>query len=524
MMKNKAITLLTCLTAWVACAQGQNYISLDEARGVVDAYYSSLQMIISDPRGDGSINGQKMLYLAVGKDNNGNAINGELAVPNDLEQLTNRSTNGNTRLANYLGSLRDMASNDGFALQYQTRKCEYLRGPEMKSEESDPTFARVVVNKTITSTKFGKTAIDDTLYVDAHTKSIAIVTNKFGTTYRQDIARMDYANLKPYAARMYADKNYNEAFRAYERILQFNPVDEEASYSLGVMCYKGQGCTQYPKKVRDHMAEFYWQKSMKGLERLKETYNRRNTMHYTCYSNLESSPFNCNRMLVIKRDLSKDDFKFGYMSPNGDLVIGQEYSYGFPFFDNATAIVRTDKGQWMMIDTMGRVLDVYGDHEFDHKGDATLFHLFVKDRDGKMIIFNRRTGEIEAPSHYDHIMWIYFVNAVHGADKGLFVVSQAGRYGLVVPQYGEVIPCKYRNMKYIKWEESDYATLIVDCDEKALESLKRTHVKYSKIPFDELAKIGTPVSVDWVNEGNGHLYVVYFKEKIELSKYEKTRK
>lgn len=522
MMKKKAITLLTCLTAWVACTQGQNYISLDEARGVVDAYYSSLQMIISDPRGDGSINGQKMLYLAVGKDNNGNAINGELTVPNDLEQLTNRSTNGNTRLANYLGSLRDMASNDGFALQYQTRKCEYLRGPEMKSEESDPTFARVVVNKTITSTKFGKTAIDDTLYVDAHTKSIAIVTNKFGTTYRQDIARMDYANLKPYAARMYADKNYNEAFRAYERVLQFNPTDSEASYSLGVMCYKGQGCLQYSRKVRDYMAEFYWQKSTKGLDRLKETYNKGKRIHYTCYSNLEPSPFICNRMLIIDKGKKKGS-KFGYMTPEGDMVIKQEYSFAFPFFDNGTAIVCTEKGQWLMIDTMGRVLDIYGNYGFNHDGDATIFHLFVKDRDGKMIIFNRRTGEQESSTHYDRIMWSYFAIAVLGADKGLFVVSKEGSYGLVVPQYGEVIPCKYRNMKYIKWKDRDCAIILVDYDDKALNLLKVRNGEYSKIPIEELITVGTPVAIYWSKEVGEHLRLIYYDENTASETFYKTK-
>ena len=521
-MKKKTIVFLACLTALLRVAQAQSYISLGEARSIAEAYYGSLQMIVADPRGDGSVDGQKRLYEAVGKDNHGNALGGELPVPNDLGYFLRHTEGGSVRLANYVGSLRDMATDYGFTLQFRTLKCDYLHGPEMKANESDPTFARVVVGKTISSTRFARTTVDDTLYVDAHTKAIALVTNRFGTTYRQDVSRMDYANLKPYAARMYADKNYDEAFRAYERILQIYPADEEASYSLGVMCFKGQGCTQYPRKVRDYMAEFYWQKSLKGHDRLKETYNRGSKIHFTCYSNSEPAPFICNRMLIIDKDKNNGN-RYGYMSPKGDVVIKQEYSLALPFFDNGTALVCTTKGQWLMIDTNGRVKDIYGIEGFQESW-ATFAHLFVRDQDGKRVIINRRTGEIESPSHYDGIMWSYFAKAVLGADKGLFVVSHAGSYGLVVPQYGEVIPCKYRNMELIKWEGSDYATLIVDYDEKALESLKRTHVEYSKIPFDELAKIGTPVSVNWANEGNGHLYVVYFKEKIELSKYEKTRK
>lgn len=510
-MKKKTIVFLACLTALLRVAQAQSYISLDEARSIAEAYYGSLQMIVADPRGDGSVDGQKRLYEAVGKDNHGNTLGGELPVPNDLGYFLRQAEGGSVRLANYIGSLRDMATDYGFTLQFRTLKCDYLHGPEMKAKESDPTFARVVVGKTISSTRFARTTVDDTLYVDAHTKAIALVTNRFGTTYRQDVSRMDYANLKPYAARMYADKNYDEAFRAYERVLQFNPTDSEASYSLGVMCFKGQGCTQYPRKVRDYMAEFYWQKSGKGQERLKETYNRDSRIRFICYSNLEPAPFICNRMLVI--EYNKKGIKYGYMSPKGDVVIKQEYSFGFPFFDNGTTLVQTDNKQWLRIDTNGRVLDVYGTVSLDPRR-ITTHNLIVVDKSDRFIILDRKTGEQVSPSHYDGLEW-----SLVSAEKSLFVATANGLYGLVVPNYGEVIPCKFRNMKLLYWiNGDDHPVLMVDYDEKKLDSLIKHYGKGKVIPQEELRKVGTPIGVYFTTR----LHVVYFKDKIELSTFEKT--
>ncbi|MBR1766200.1 MAG: hypothetical protein IJ745_04055, partial [Bacteroidales bacterium] len=269
-MKKTIVTITCCCI--MPLIHAQQCISLKEAEAVARDYYGSIQLIISDPMGDGYINGKNGIYAAFGKDMNGLAKDGEMNVPNDIGALLGKAYR-DTRAANYIADLSRAAFEYNISFRYNIRGCDYLYGAEMKKGDGIPQFARVIVEKQLQSPRLPSMQLNDTLFVNTETRGISLVSNKYRTE-RASSASMSIETMLTEAMSLYGEKRYEEAFSMFSKVLERQPYNETASYQLGVMCYKGQGCKQYPRKVRDYMAEFYWQKSNRGLQRLaEEVYN-----------------------------------------------------------------------------------------------------------------------------------------------------------------------------------------------------------------------------------------------------------
>lgn len=64
-------------------------------------------------------------------------------------------------------------------------------------------------------------------------------------------------NMRAEAARMYARKQYDEAYRMYEEIIKRSPKEGDAYYRLGLMAYHNKGCKNVFKSGKERRKKAY---------------------------------------------------------------------------------------------------------------------------------------------------------------------------------------------------------------------------------------------------------------------------
>ena len=474
--------LVLFMLSIVTCANAQSSLTLSEAKEIANTFYGSLQQIAKHPYGDIRIANERRLFGVMGVDENGNTIAGRGEVPNDLVGLEGKQVEDNRpiQIRSYITRFLRIAEEKKMDFSYKVLSNDYQQGrPEITKTNEAPLFARVVVQKTIKSSSFPMTQINDTMLINTSNKAIWI-TNKYRKSSESNYKNKTINELLAEARNMYSSKRYNEAYKLYQKALEKDPKNAEASYSLGVMSFKGEGCKQYPRKVRDYLVDFYWQKSKKGLDQLQLNYNT-SAVRYTGFSGWESDPFPSNRLLA--GNLKKK--RIGYMSAQGKMVIKQQYKSAFPFFTNGSAVVMSDKDEWFLIDTMGRVKDVYLRVKAVEGGKQLLVH-----KEDKSGVINRKTGAWDVPLINKITAYI----DLRGETKR-YIVYKSGKYGMITSKNDMIIPAIYDNLTSVDYEE-DKITLLCNYDQSSYDQLLKRYEKDYKIPVDDLKRIGTILKLD----------------------------
>ena len=476
-MKRTLLLLLSFVVTW---ANAQSNLTLSEAKEIANTYYGSLQQMAKHPIGEAAVQNETKLLDVLGSDIHGKSISGVFRVPDDLAEMSGKPhvDNSSVLITNYIGDFLRIAEDKKLDFSYKVLSSEYQRGPELKKGEVSPSFACVVVQKTMKSPSTTTVLVNDTMFINAESKSIAMIRNRYRKLSWSNMESMTIEELLIEAQNKYSNRRYDEAFRLYQKALEKDPRNAEASYSLGVMCFKGEGCKQYPRKVRDYLVDFYWQKSDKGILELMRNYNTQMVV-LKAYSGNEIDPFPSNRLLTH----DYRNHKFGYISKQGKMVIKQQYKKGYPFFANGTAIVLSDKDEWFLIDTMGRVKDVYLRVKALEGGKQLLVHK----KEDKSGVVNRKTGEWEIPVDNRITGWLY----VNGEPKCYWIFKD-GKYGLISSSNTIIVPVKYNNIKVVEFDDIR-KTLLCDYDESKYEQLQKQYEKGSEIPIIKRKEIGKVV-------------------------------
>jgi len=487
--------LVLFMLSIVTCTNAQSSLTLSEAKEIANIYYGSLQQMAKHPYGDIRIENERRLFGIMGVDENGNTIAGRGEVPNDLVGLEGKQVEDNRplQIRSYITRFLRIAEEKKMDFSYKVLSNDYQPGPEMpeiKKTDETPLFARVVVQKTIKSSSFPMTQINDTMLINTRNRAIWI-TNKYRKSSESNYKNKTINELLAEAQNMYSSKRYNEAYRLYQKVLEKDPRHAEASYSLGVMSFKGEGCKQYPRKVRDYLAVFYWQKSEKGLDELGRL-NNNLPERITSFSGLESNPFPSNRLLAYDRNKNR----LGYISAQGKMAVEQQYKYAYPFFENGTALVKSEKDEWFLIDTTGKVKDVYLGHNIPKSGQQLVVHKM-----GKSGVVNRKTGEWEVPFDYQITGWDWEIIG-RGAGVLHYYVTKNGKRGLISSKNDMIVPAIYDNLRSVDYKE-DKITLLCNYDQSSYDQLLKRYEKDYKIPVDELKRIGTILKLDLPNFTNG---------------------
>ncbi|MBQ7279227.1 MAG: hypothetical protein IJR13_00690 [Bacteroidales bacterium] len=463
-------------------AMADNVVSLNEARGIADAYYGAFQRIARLPDGEEVLRNSQKLFKAIGVDDNGNEIGGEFNVPNDIGIIFG-TDNGldNITIRHYVNKIREFSRRDNLVFSYDIQSSRYLYSPHMNGDKRIPDYALVIVKKTLSASTISPKVIWDTMFINATTKSIILVKNGY-----RKMSLLSERELLKVADMMYDEERYEEAYQMYGEVLRRDPKSN-VSYKLGVMTFKGEGCKQYSRKVRDYLVEFYWQKTIDGRAQLE----RHNIMLYDMgipsFSGYESNPFPSNRLLAYNHNKKR----FGYISAQGEMVIKQQYMAAYPFFSNGTAIVKTEKSEWMQIDTNGRALELYDnvsrvEHEYKYLSDWG--RQLVVRKNGLVGVINRETGNLDVPMIYKRMWWL------DNYIKPFFVVEwQDGKVGVLSFNGNEIVPIKHSIMLLIENDDKttllrETVKLLCDYDKATYQKLYERYGK--KIPDAELKKIG----------------------------------
>ena len=141
--------------------------------------------------------------------------------------------------------------------------------------ENATNFYNVYVKKSIAAN--GKTkSYTDTVLVYAQKGKIQNIHNITGGGFRSG-GQESVLNMRGEAARLFASKKYNEAFKMYLQIVKKSPTEGDAYYRLGLMAYHNKGCKEVFKNGRERRTKAleYMEKAEKyGNDEIK-TYAKR---------------------------------------------------------------------------------------------------------------------------------------------------------------------------------------------------------------------------------------------------------
>lgn len=464
-MKHRLLYFLLLLPLHLHAAD----LTLDGARQLAERYYAVLERAASQPE-EARVVFDRELVSIFGIDINGKSVEDQFWVANDADAVfgANGGKLSSISVEDYITKIRSYAKTRKVRLEHELLDCFYLKGPSLDKKEQAP-YIEVLVRRTLYRDGIRMEEFIERMDIKVST-AFPFIGNKYGSMPES----AEGAIATAYS--LYGQEEYDEAFRMFQHALKMQPSNKDASYRLGVMCYQGKGCKQYPGKVRNRMAEFYWQKSEKGRTRLiLESYNRLMTnLIGSIYTGLETDPFPSNRMLVVN---FKDDYgrvKCGYMNKKGKMVIAQTYPTAFPFFTNGTALVYSDRNEWLLIDTMGRIQSVFS-HVF---AEPKYFRVKTKELYGYI---DRKTGNYLMPPLYSSEV----VRVNKNLDTHAYrLVKKDGLWGIYDWEYGEVVACKYKNIEFTL-QGKNYIYCIVNYNEEEFQQLLSKYKNAKDIPWKE---------------------------------------
>ena len=517
----------------------QQAMTSSQAEWLVKRYYDAYSTIARNHgKGDVSEQTQQSLYQY--------CINGvEFTVANEFYEMKGLGTMKHAGLRSFSNFFLDL-SKGSMDFSY-----ELVGKPELRQKIADDKkdtgaiFAMVRVKK--------KYVLDgkiweytDTVGVDMRKGRICSVNNSV-YPFIQAMQDATSEQLQAEALKEYSHKNYNLAFSLLQEALKKDPTDADVSYQLGVMTYKGQGCRQYKKKVRDYMTEFYWLKSSKGRSRLSDenVYSidyisgLANCYRdlFDAYSGYENNPFLCNRLLAYDRK----NARFGFINNEGKMVVPQKYKFALPFMDNGTTVVQDENNNIFLIDTVGKIINLFSGYHYYKRNNYNrndwcdtqrYIKIRINDAWGCM---DRISGEWTLPVSRgaDSIFDICFQTPV------AYRYKENGKCGLKSLNGEEILAATHKNITMLTYHERDEdgnlkittmgyectcVRVLYDYDEDELKKLQRKS-RTGEVSESELTKIGTVMEVKKIpgkwEQPVEIVYTIPFTYKTDTS-FEKT--
>ena len=233
-----------------------------EAKKMANRYYSSLQKIVKAPLDAAQV--EVDLMKMCGVDVNGHTTALSMLIANDIKPIfQSNNDKSDISFAKYVGFFRKYAESQHFDFSYEIVAWNQIEGgPSNGSglKNIEPQFVEVVARKvfTIGNKSTSVEEIMDIVFV-GNSASLVRISNMYGTHETTGDLFME-------ALKKYRQMKYKEAFGLFEKVLQKYPNHQNASYYLGIMLYKNQGCKdKYPtRKQRDEQAIAYWRLSPLG--------------------------------------------------------------------------------------------------------------------------------------------------------------------------------------------------------------------------------------------------------------------
>ena len=254
--------LILFIISIVTCAKAQSNLTLLEAKGVANTYYGAFEQMAKHPIGEIQIQSEFSLLDVLGTDANGNQISSGFRVPNDLVKVVECSITDEepVLITNYIGDFLKIAEEREMDYAYKILSTEFHQAPEMVKNEDAPTFVSVVVEKTIKASTHPALQFEETMFLNTRNKSVSLIKNRYLPPVI-NVGNVTTEELLAEAQNMYSNKQYEEAFRLYQKVLEKNSKNDEVWYYVGVMYYKNQGVGKLSKKQRLQKAYECWKKS-----------------------------------------------------------------------------------------------------------------------------------------------------------------------------------------------------------------------------------------------------------------------
>lgn len=254
--------ILTFLLLVGLFAKAQSLLSLSEAKEIANTYYEAFQQMALHPIGETQFQCEEHILAIFGQDDNGKAIATVFRVPNDLRMLMDnpRKDNETVLITNYIGDFQRIAEKRTLDFSYKTLSTVYPKEPVIAKTDDSPSFVRVVVQKTLNTSGYPSLQINDTMFLNTRDKSVALITNKYRQSGLYD-NNVSEEGLLAEAHSKYSDKQFEEAFRLYQKVLEMNPKNDEAWYCLGAMYYWEEGTGKLGWKQRQSKAYEHFKKA-----------------------------------------------------------------------------------------------------------------------------------------------------------------------------------------------------------------------------------------------------------------------
>lgn len=218
-------------------------MSVTEVRQLVVKFYNCFLTIVNGEYPGGEPTDQSATAKQDGIDFCNDT---EVDLPNEFPFFGFSNSYGNSlRPATYLTLLTNMA----IKLQHKMRMTVDVGQPQplveikMNKSEAD-NFYKVLVKKTISNGMGKSDSYEDVVKVSTEVGKIIGISNKTGG----DGANTEtIESLRFNAAELYTNKQYQEAYDAYLKIVQADAKQGDAYYRLALMTYHNKGCKKrYP--------------------------------------------------------------------------------------------------------------------------------------------------------------------------------------------------------------------------------------------------------------------------------------
>lgn len=466
-----------------------------EAEDAVKTYMVTLQQYAQSPMGESGWELRNDIILMFE-----NLLN--TPVYNDLQLDQQKDvTNLSCTIEDYLlelGLVSDRLNGD-IHISYENIECKPLLEPSY-TEGYDDLNAIISVDKTL---RIGdrEEKIANIIRYNVTEKKISYIEKASFSTSESDVELLlsnhqaySTSKLNEIAARCYGEKKFEQAYQLYEKAAIRG--DLWSQLRLAQMLHQRIGCKDYAEFVTDRMAKFWIKKiffrylKMNGVKihddgiykpawsMMAELFGEK----YSINADREEVPFNSNLMLYKEpkqphfffdksgkqaiptkyklafafseglAPVSEDGKKFGYINPEGELVIPYIYDH-ISAFVNGTASVGIAKeingkavNQYFLINKKGeRISDIF-DYIYWRNNKNEL--LMPAKRDGKYGFING-IGEIKVPFIFDNYRdtWGYrkdatdhLIAVAQNKKWGFVDVSSAEGRIVVYPRYNNVDP------------------------------------------------------------------------------------
>lgn len=485
--------LLSLALVWANCLLANRTLSPEqqkEAENAVKAYMTSLQEYAQSPMGERGLELRNDIILMFE-----NLLN--TPVYNDLQQSQNKdATNLSCTIEDYLlelGLISDEVNGD-IHIGYNNIVCKPLL-ESSHAEGYDDLNALVSVDKTL---KIGsrEEKISNVIRYNINDKKISYIEKASFSTSDSDVNLLlsnhlaySTSKLNEIAARCYGEKKYEQAYQLYEQAAIRN--DLWSQLHLAQMLDQRIGCKDYAEFATNQMAKFWMKKIFFKYLKTDGVRMHNDGIYKPAWKMIaklfgekyrfraikENVPFNSGLMLYSEPDqeefyfdksgkqtfsqkfksatnfseglaaVSIDGKKYGFINPQGEVIIPFIYDHITPFV-NGTAAVGISKetdgkliNQYFIINKKGeRISDIF---DYIHWRNNKHELLIPACRGGKYGFING-IGEIKIPFIFDNYKsdWAFskditdhLIAVVQNKKWGFVDVSSAEGKIVISPQY-----------------------------------------------------------------------------------------